>query len=43
MYTATEGDRFIDLCAVVTSHPDGAPRPFIIAANPEDGVASMIQ
>ena len=42
MYTTTEGIGFVELCAVVTNHLDGAPRPFIIAATTEDGVASTI-
>ena len=43
VYTTTEGIGFVRLCAVVTSHPGGAPRPFIIAATTQDGTASMIQ
>ena len=41
-YTTSEGDGYIKLCGVVTSHHDGAPKPFIIAATTEDGVASML-
>ena len=42
VYTTNEGDGFIELCAVVNSHPAGSPRPFTFAATTEDGVASMI-
>ena len=42
MHTTSEGDGFIELCAVVNSHPAGSPRPFTFAATTEDGVASMI-
>ena len=41
-YTTSEGDGFIELCGVVASPLDGAPRPFIIAATTEDRVASML-
>ena len=40
VYTAGEGDGLISLCAVVSSHAAGSPRPFTIAATTEDGVAS---
>ena len=42
VYTTSEGERFIQLCAVVTSHVAGSPRPFTIASTTEDGVASTI-
>ena len=41
-YFASEGVGFVELCAVVSSHPDGSPRPFTISATTEDGVAGMI-
>ena len=41
-YFTSEGVEFIELCAVVTSHPAGSQRPFTMVANTEDGVARMI-
>ena len=41
-YLTSEGVEFIELCAVVTSHPAGLQRPFTMAATTEDGVARMI-
>ena len=39
VYTTTEGQGMVELCAVVTSHPGGSPRDFIIIANTRDGTA----
>ena len=40
-YTTSETIGFVELCAVVTSHPHGTPRPFVISATTADGSASM--
>ena len=42
VYTATEGVGFVELCAVVINHLDGAPKPLAIDATTEDGVAGTI-
>ena len=39
VYTTTEGQGMVELCAIVTSHPGGSPRDFVIAANTQDGTA----
>ena len=39
-YTTSETIGFVELCAVVTSHPGGTPRPFVISATTADGSAS---
>ena len=39
VYTTTEGQGMVELCAVVTSHPGGAPRAFTISATTRDGTA----
>ena len=41
-YVTSEGVGFIELCAVVSSHPTGSQRPFTMAVTIEDGVASTI-
>ena len=38
----SEGLEFIELCAVVTSHPAGSQRSFTLAVTTEDGVARMM-
>ena len=41
VYTTTEGDGSVTLCAIVTEPATGgAPRPFIIAATTSDDTAS---
>ena len=42
MYTTTEGQEMVELCAVVTSHPGGAPRAFTISATTRDGTAGSV-
>ena len=37
VYTTTEGQGQVELCAVVTSHPGGAPRAFAISSTTRDG------
>ena len=42
-YITSESGGFVQLCAVVTSHPGGALRSFTISASTEDGTeASML-
>ena len=36
VYTTTRGQGMVELCAVVTSHPGGAPRAFTISATTRD-------
>ena len=38
-YTATEMQGSVELCVVVTSHRDGAPRMFTLQATSSDGTA----
>ena len=40
-YTTSESIGFVELCAGVTSHSAGAPRPFVISATTANGSASM--
>ena len=40
-YTISENIGFVELCAVVTSHPGGTPRRFVIFATTVNGSASM--
>ena len=40
-YTTSETMGYVELCAIVTSHPGGSPRPFVISATTADGSASM--
>ena len=40
-YMTTESDGSVTLTVRVFSHPGGAPRPFTLAINTEDGTASM--
>ena len=40
-YVTTESDGSVTLTVRVFSHPGGAPRPFTLAINTEDGTASM--
>ena len=40
-YATTESDGSVTLTIRVFSHPGGAPRPFTLAVNIEDGSASM--
>ena len=42
-YVTTESDGCVILTIRVFSHSDGAPRPFTLAINTEDGTASMLQ
>ena len=39
VYTTTEGQGMVELCAVVISHPGGAPGAFTISATTRDGTA----
>ena len=39
MHTTTEVQGMVELCAVVTSHPGGAPRAFTISATTQDSTA----
>ena len=39
-YTTSETIGSVELCAVVTSHPGGTPRPFVISATTANGSAS---
>ena len=41
VYTATEEEGFVTLCAVIMNFPDGAPRPITINATTEDGTAGL--
>ena len=41
-YTTTESDGSVTLTVRVFSHPGGAPRPFTLVVNTEDGTASML-
>ena len=41
VYTATEGEGFVTLCAVIMNFPDGAPRPITINATTVDGTAGL--
>ena len=42
VYTVREGDRTLNLTIKVFSHPiSGAPRPFTLSFDLEDGTASM--
>ena len=40
-YVTTESDGSVTLTIRVFSHPGGAPRPFSLAVNTEDGTTSM--
>ena len=40
-YVTSEGAGSVDLTIRVFSHPGGAPRPFSLLVNTEDGTASM--
>ena len=40
-YVTTESAGSVDLTIRVFSHPGGAPRPFSLLVNTEDGTASM--
>ena len=42
VYTTTEGERCVTLCAVVRNFAHGSPRPFVISATIEDGGASKL-
>ena len=39
VYTTNETHGVVELCAVVTSHPEGTPRAFVISATTRDGTA----
>ena len=41
VYTTSESRGFVELCAVVSSHPNGTPRAFVISATTADGSASI--
>ena len=41
LYVTTESAGSVDLTIRVFSHPGGAPRPFSLLVNTEDGTASM--
>ena len=41
LYVITESAGSVDLTIRVFSHPGGAPRPFSLLVNTEDGTASM--
>ena len=40
-YMTSEGDGNVILSIRVFSHPGGAPRPFTLVVNTQDGTASM--
>ena len=40
MYTTTETEGSVPLCAVVFNRPDGAPRQFTVHATTANGLAS---
>ena len=42
VYTTTETQASVTLCAIVTSHPGGAPRTFTISATTRDGTAGTV-
>ena len=42
VYTTTEGEGFVTLCVVVMNLDEGSPRPFVISATTDDGVASKL-
>ena len=39
IYTTTEGDGFVTICAIIMISDEGSPRPFVISSTTEDGVA----
>lgn len=41
-FTTSEDRGDVELCAIVTSHPAGTPRPFVISVTIFDGSASML-
>ena len=41
LYVTTETDGSVTLTIRVFSHPGGAPRPFTLVVNTQDGTASM--
>ena len=42
VYTTTEGEGFVTLCAVVMNSDEGSPRPFVVSATTDDGEASKL-
>ena len=42
VYTTTEREGYVTLCAVVMNFPDGSPRPFVVSATTDDGIASKL-
>ena len=40
-YMTTESDGSVTLTVRIFSHPGGAPRPFTLVVNTQDGTASM--
>ena len=43
VYTTTEREGYVTLCAVVMNFPDGSPRPFVVSATTDDGMASKLE
>ena len=39
VYTTTESDEILQVCAVVMNVPSGSPAPFTLSATTEDGEA----
>ena len=42
VYTTTEGEGFVTLCAVVMNSDEGSPRPFVVSATTDDEEASKL-
>ena len=42
VYTTTEGEGFVTLCAVVMNSDEGSPGPFVVSATTDDGEASKL-
>ena len=43
VYTTTEGEGFVTLCAVVMNSDEGSPRHFVVSATTDDGIASKLE
>ena len=43
VYTTTEREGYVTLCAVVMNSDEGSPRPFVVSATTHDGVASKLE
>ena len=43
VYTTTEREGYVTLCAIVMNFSDGSPRPFVVSATTDDGIASKLE